>query len=65
MKCEKCGGLMIQRYKREIDGRATVRTRECKNCKHRIKTIEISKPNYDSTVKSMNLIIEIIQKYQV
>ena len=61
MKCGNCGELMISIYKREIPGKATVRTRECKSCKNRMHTMEISKQDYESAVGTLNLIIDLIR----
>jgi Zn ribbon nucleic-acid-binding protein len=57
--CPKCKNKLTQQYARE-DDYAVVRTRKCKNCGYQQKTVEITLKDYNSSIRKLNTIIELV-----
>ena len=59
MRCPKCNGSMVSTYSRKEVG-YTIRTRKCKACNHKEKTIEMLYSLYRDSIKKYNNIVKII-----
>ena len=58
--CPKCGKNIGQSYIR-VEEDHILRTRKCKHCKeYSIKTVEVSLETYNTSVKKLNAIVEIM-----
>ena len=57
--CKSCGGLMVKVYSNYQDNYIKI-TRKCKGCGESVHTIEISKELYNSSVRKLNTIIDIL-----
>ena len=57
--CKDCNGLMRKVYSNYQENYIKI-TRKCKNCGKSVHTIEIPKSLYNSTVRKLNTIIDII-----
>lgn len=57
--CPTCKTRITQTYAREEDN-SVIRTRKCKKCGYIIKTAEVKIEEYNSTIRKLNRIIEVM-----
>lgn len=59
--CPKCGKQLTQTHIR-VEDTYVVRTRKCLSCKeHSIYTVEITLEKYNSSIKKLNAILDIVK----
>ena len=57
--CRDCGGLLVKRYSNYQEDHIKI-TRKCKNCGKLVHSIELPKELYNSSVRKLNEIIDIL-----
>jgi DNA-directed RNA polymerase subunit M/transcription elongation factor TFIIS len=57
--CKECSGLMVKRYSNYKDDYIKI-SRKCKNCGKIVHTVELPVDKYNSSVRKLNQVIDIL-----